>query len=292
MGTRENRLGLLLLTPTLILMAGFIVFPVLYAGWLSLNQSDPFRQVTSFVGLANFQRLLQGDEFWQSLRVGLVFTVATVVLQVVVGMALALLLHQPFRGRGVARALTLFPFIVPTIVSVLIWRWLLNDSYGIVNFLLKALGLIQVPIIWFGTPGMAMVSVVLVNVWQFFPFVVVTLLARLTTIPEEQYEAARIDGASARQQFWFITLPHLKTILAVVILLRGIWMFQKFEVIYLLTRGGPLRATQHLPILAYHELFVNFRMGQAAAVAVLGFLILAAASAVYLKIHRPVEAEL
>ncbi len=292
MGTRENRLGLLLLTPTLVLMAGFVVFPVLYAGWLSLNQSDPFRQATTFVGMANFQRLLQGEEFWDSLRVGLVFTAATVALQVVVGMAVALLLHQPFRGRGVARALALFPFIVPTIVAVLIWRWLLNDSYGIVNYLLKALGLIQAPIIWFGTPGMAMVSVVLVNVWQFFPFVVVTLLARLTTIPEEQYEAARIDGASAPQQFWFITLPHLKTILAVVILLRGIWMFQKFEVIYLLTRGGPLRSTQHLPILAYTELFVNFRMGQAAAVAVLGFLILAAASAVYLKMHRPVEAEL
>ncbi len=292
MGTRENRLGLLLLTPTLVLMAGFVVFPVLYAGWLSLNQSDPFRQVTTFVGMANFQRLLQGEEFWQSLRVGLVFTAATVALQVVVGMAVALLLHQPFRGRGVARALALFPFIVPTIVAVLIWRWLLNDSYGIVNYLLKALGLIQAPIIWFGTPRMAMVSVVLVNVWQFFPFVVVTLLARLTTIPEEQYEAARIDGASAPQQFWFVTLPHLKTILAVVILLRGIWMFQKFEVIYLLTRGGPLRATQHLPILAYNELFVSFRMGQAAAVAVLGFLILAAASAVYLKMHRPVEAEL
>jgi len=292
MGTRENRLGLLLLAPTLALMAAFVVFPVLYAGWLSLNQSDPFKQVTTFVGFANFQSLLTGEDFWHSLWVGLIFTFATVSLQVIAGTAVALILHQPFLGRGIARALTLFPFIVPTIVSVLIWRWLLNDTYGIVNFLLKAMGLIQAPIIWFGTPRMAMVSVVLVNVWQFFPFVVIVLLARLATIPEGQYEAARIDGASAPQQFSFITLPHLKTILAVVILLRCIWMFQKFEVIYLLTRGGPLRATQHLPILAYDELFVSFRMGYAAAVAVLGFLILAAASAVYLKIHRPVEAEL
>ncbi len=292
MGTRENRLGLLLLVPTLALMAEFVVFPVVYACWLSLNQSDPFSRVTTFVGLANFQTLLQGDDFWHSLRVGLSFTLATVSLQVMVGTAVALVLHQRFLGRGVARALTLFPFIMPTIVSVLIWRWLFNDTYGIVNFLLKASGLIRAPIVWFGTPGMAMLSVVLINVWQFFPFVVITLLARLATIPEDQYEAARIDGASAPQQFWFITLPHLKTILAVVILLRGIWMFQKFEVIYLLTQGGPLRATQHLPILAYNELFVNFRMGSAAAVAVLSFLILAAASAIYLKIHRPVEAEL
>ncbi len=292
MGTRENRLGLLLLAPTLALMAAFVVFPVLYAGWLSLNQSDPFRQATTFVGFANFQSLLAGEDFWHSLRVGLLFTLATVSLQVLVGTAVALILNQPFLGRGFARALTLFPFIVPTIVSVLIWRWLFNDSYGVVNFLLKTFGLIEAPIVWFGTPGMAMVSVILINVWQFFPFVVITLLARLATIPQEQYEAARIDGASAPQQFWFITLPHLKTILAVVILLRCIWMFQKFEVIYLLTRGGPLRATQHLPILAYNELFVNFRMGQAAAVAVLSFLILAVASGFYLKIHRPVEAEL
>ncbi len=292
MGTRENRLGLLLLLPTLALMAGFVVFPVVYACWLSLNQSDPFSQATTFVGLANFQNLLQGDDFWHSLRVGFSFTLATVSFQVLLGTAVALVLHQSFHGRGVARALTLFPFIMPTIVSVLIWRWLFNDTYGIVNFLLKASGLIRAPIVWFGTPGMAMLSVVLMNVWQFFPFVVITLLARLATIPEDQYEAARIDGASAPQQFWFITLPHLKTILAVVILLRGIWMFQKFEPIYLLTQGGPLRATQHLPILAYNELFVNFRMGFAAAVAVLSFLILAAASAIYLKIHRPVEAEL
>ncbi len=292
MGTRENRLGLLLLAPTLVLMAAFVVFPVLYACWLSLNQSDPFKQVMTFVGFANFQNLLEGQDFWHSLWVGALFTGGTVSLQIVAGMAMALLLHRPFFGRGLARALTLFPFIVPTIVSVLIWRWLFNDSYGVVNFLLKTLGLVDAPIIWFGTPGMAMVSVVLVNVWQFFPFVVITLLARLATIPDDQYEAARIDGASGPQQFLFITLPHLKTILAVVILLRGIWMFQKFEVIYLLTRGGPLRATQHLPILAYDELFVNFRMGHAAAVAVLSFLILAAASTLYLKIHRPVEAEL
>jgi multiple sugar transport system permease protein len=292
MSSRENRLGLLLLMPTLVLMAAFVVFPGLYACWLSLNQSDPFKQVMTFVGFANFQTLLEGQDFWHSLWVGVLFTGGTVSLQVVVGMAMALLLHRPFFGRGLARALTLFPFIVPTIVSVLIWRWLLNDSYGVVNFLLKTLGLVDAPIIWFGTPGMAMISVVLVNVWQFFPFVVITLLARLATIPDNQYEAARIDGASGAQQFLFITLPHLKTILAVVILLRGIWMFQKFEVIYLLTRGGPLRATQHLPILAYDELFVNFRMGHAAAVAVLSFLILAAASTLYLKIHRPVEAEL
>lgn len=292
MGRGENRLGLFLLAPTLTLMAGFVIFPLLYAVWLSLNQSDPFKQVTTFVGLANFGSVLGGEDFWHSLQVGLLFTFATVSLQMVAGMAVALLLHQPFRGRGLARALALFPYIVPTIVTALVWRWLLNDSYGIVNFGLSSLGLIEAPIVWFGTPALAMVSVIVVNVWQFFPFVVITLLARLATIPQEQYEAAQIDGASVSRQFWFITLPHLKTILAVVFLLRSIWMFQKFDVIYLLTRGGPLRATQHLPILAYNELFVNFRMGHAAAVAVLSFLILAAASAVYLKVHRPVEAEL
>jgi multiple sugar transport system permease protein len=288
----ERRLGLILLGPTLALMGSFVVFPVLYACWLSLNRSDPFQQTLEFVGPANFLNVLAGEEFWHSLWIGLVFTVATVSLQVVFGVILALVLNRPFRGRALARALALFPYVVPTIVSALLWRWLLNDSYGIVNYLLGVIGLIETPILWLGTPGMAMVTVVLVNVWQFFPFVVIALLARLATIPEEQYEAARMDGASAWQQFVHVTLPHLKTILAVVFLLRSIWMFQKFDVIYLLTRGGPLRATQHLPILAYNELFVNFRMGQAAAVAVLCFVILAMASGVYLKLHRPVEAEL
>lgn len=251
MGTRENRLGLLLLVPTLALMAGFVVFPVVYACWLSLNQSDPFSQVTTFVGLANFQALLRGDDFWHSLRVGFFFTLATVSLQVLLGTAVALVLHQNFYGRGVARALTLFPFIVPTIVSVLIWRWLFNDTYGIVDFLLKASGLIRAPIIWFGTPGMAMLSVILINVWQFFPFVVITLLARLATIPEDQYEAARIDGASAPQQFWFITLPHLKTILAVVILLRESGCSRSLKPSTSLPRGvhcGPRSIFRFLPI--------------------------------------------
>jgi multiple sugar transport system permease protein len=292
MSRGERRLGLVLLSPTVVLMAGFVIFPVFYACWLSLNRSDPFRQTFEFVGPANFVEVLGGADFWHSLWVGLGFTAATVSLQMIFGTIVALVLNRPFRGRGLARAIALFPYIVPTIVVALLWRWLLNDSYGIVNHLLRALGLIEAPIVWLGTPGMALLTVVLVNVWQFFPFVVITLLARLATIPEEQYEAARIDGASAWQQFAYVTLPHLATILAVIGLLRSIWMFQKFDVIYLLTRGGPLRATQHLPILAYNELFVSFRMGQAAAVAVLCFVILAVALGVYLKCHRPVEAEL
>jgi multiple sugar transport system permease protein len=292
MGTREERLGLLLIAPTLALMAAFVVFPVLYAGWLSLSRSDPFRQVTTFIGLDNFRSLLLGREFWHALWVGSVFTGSTVLLQTLLGLGLALLLNREFPGRGVARAVALFPFIVPTIVAVLMWRWILNDTYGIVNYLLLALGLVDAPVVWLGTPTLALVSVIAMNVWQFFPFVVITLLARLATIPQTQYEAARVDGASSVQQFWFITLPHLKTILGVVVLLRCIWMFQKFENIYLMTRGGPLQATQHLPILAYDEMFVNFRMGRAAAVAMLSFLLLTVASALYLRLHEPTEAEL
>jgi multiple sugar transport system permease protein len=292
MGKRENRLGLLLLSPTLALMAGFVVFPVLYSAWLSLNQSDPFRQVTTFIGLQNFRALLGGPDFWHALWVGVVFTLATVALQTLIGLGIALLLNRKFPGRAIARALALFPFIVPTIVAVLIWRWILNDSYGIVNYLLLSLGLVAGPVVWLGTPALALVSVIAMNVWQFFPFVVITLLARLASIPQTQYEAARVDGASPTQQFWCITLPHMKTILAVVVLVRCIWMFQKFENIYLMTRGGPLAATQHLPILAYDEMFVNFRMGRSAAVAVLSFVILAGASALYLRLHDPAEADL
>src|SRR6266508_453524 len=145
MERKERRLGLILLAPTLVLMSGFVVFPALYAGWLSLNQSDPFRQTLRFVGLTNFVEVLAGEDFWHSLWVGCIFTVATVTFQIGFGVAVALVLHRPFRGRSLARALTLFPYIIPTIVATLLWRWLLNDSYGIVNHVLRALGLITTP---------------------------------------------------------------------------------------------------------------------------------------------------
>lgn len=272
--------------PSVVVMSGLILYPLLYCMWLSVNAKDAFTPETTFVGLQNFAVLLSREDFWMSLKNGVIFAGSTVFLQMLLGLAVALALNQSFIGRGLARGLMFFPFMVPTIVAVMVWKWVLNDLYGVVNYLLLEFNIVKNPIVWFGSPDMAMVTVILINVWKWFPFVVVALLARLTTIPQQLYEAAKVDGASAWQRFIYVTLPQLKTIMVIVILIRGIWMFNKFDIIWLLTQGGPIGATQHLPILSYLEAFKYYKMGMAAAVSFTIFVFLCVTSVIYLRMYR------
>jgi multiple sugar transport system permease protein len=207
-----------------------------------------------------------------------------------IGLGLALLLNKTFMFRGVARAVILAPYLVPTVVAVLTWRYMFHDIVGIINAALIKIGLIESPLLWLNSEGLAMISVILVGVWKFFPFVVIALLGILQSIPQEQYEAARIDGASGFQQFWRITLPHVLPIFLLTALLRTIWSFQKFEIIYLMTGGGPLDATTTLPILVYLKGFSDFEFGGAAAVAILTCLILGALMLLYFLFIKRAEA--
>src|SRR6266478_6077266 len=184
--------------------------------------------------------MLGSSVFWTALRVNVVWTVGTLSLQILFGVALALLLNQNILFRSLARSLILFPYFVSTVVAVLVWRWLFNDLYGILNHLLIAAGLLDMPIDWLGQMPNAMISIILVGTWKYFPFVVIAVLARLQSIPEHLYEAATIDGAGAWARFWDVTLPELRAVLLVVLLLRTIWDFKEFDLIYLLTGGGPL----------------------------------------------------
>ena len=208
----------------------------------------------------------------------------------VIGLGLALLLNKTFLFRGVARAVVLAPYLVPTVVAVLVWRYMFHDIVGIVNHGLMAVGLIDRPLLWLNSTTWAMLAVILVGVWKFFPFVVIALLGILQSIPQEQYEAARIDGASPFQQFWRITLPYVMPVFILTALLRTIWTFHKFEIIYLLTGGGPLDATTTLPILVYFKGFVDFELGRAAAVAILTFAILVVLLVAYFGVMRRAEA--
>ena len=169
-------------------------------------------------------------------------------LQLLAGIGTALLLNNAFAGRALVRGLILFPFVVPTIVAILIWKWMLNDIYGIVNLFLLKIGAIYEGIAWLGSPGLAMASVIVVNVWMFFPFITIQVLARLQVIPIDLYEAARVDGAGALQRFWYVVLPELRSTILLVVFIRGLWMFNKFDTIWLLTQGGPVGRTQTLPI--------------------------------------------
>jgi multiple sugar transport system permease protein len=188
--------------------------------------------------------------------------------------------------RSLARSLILFPYFVSTVVAVLVWRWLFNDLYGILNHTMMWAGLISMPLDWIGAMPNAMISVVLVGAWKYFPFVVIAVLARLQTIPEQLYEAATIDGAGAWGRFWDVTLPQLKDVLIVVILLRAIWDFKEFDLIYLLTGGGPIIGTQTLPLMVYKEAFGMNEMGRASAVAVAMMLVMLVFMLVYFRVLR------
>ena len=288
---RKNALaGWLLLAPSLLLIGGLILYPILYNLWLSLFDKHAFMPVQRFVGLQHYRYFAGDPEFWASFYYGTVYAAVTMVLQLVLGVAAALLLNETFRGRGLLRGVVLFPYLIPTIVAVILWKWLLNDSYGLVNHLLLAVGAIQMPVAWLGKDHI-MTSLVITSVWQFFPFVVVTYLARLQTIPPELYEAARVDGASAWRRFRHVTLPQTRNVLFVIVLLRSIWMFTKFDTVWLMAGDGAVsRYIRTLPVYAYSRSFTYLQAGMGAALAVLMFGMLLVATGVYFRLFRDEEA--
>lgn len=280
------RLGLLLIAPTVLVFCAVIVYPLVSAIYLSFFQIFTPTLQGGFVGLENYKTLLARGEFWISLRNNLVWTVGTLTLQIVFGVGMALVLHQNIWFRSLARSLILFPYFISTVVAVLVWRWLFNDLYGILNHLFMMAGFIDMPIDYLGSMPNAMISIILVGAWKYFPFVVIAVLARLQTIPDSLYEAARIDGAGPVARFFDVTLPQLRDVLVVIIMLRAIWDFKEFDLIYLLTGGGPVISTQTLPLLVYKEAFALNQMGMAAAYAVVMMAIMLVFMIVYIRRTR------
>lgn len=277
----ENRLGWLLILPTLVVFASIVFFPLLYSIYLSFHTTAGFGMNLTWVGLENYVQLLNESEFWQSLKNNIYWTVGTVSIQLVLGVGVALLLHKSFRGRNVVRGVALFPYMVPTIVAVFNFRWIFNATYGVFNYIIVTLGIVSEPIAFFGYDW-AMPTAIGLGVWRFTPFVIITVLARLQTIPPSLYEAAQLDGAYKIAQFRYVTLPQLYNILVVVVLLRAVWMFRKFAPIYLLTGGGPGTSTQILPIYAYIEAYSGLNFGFAATIANVMFVIMMTVGFLYL----------
>ena len=276
--------GIVGILPALTLIGALILYPVGYAVWLSFLDKHSFFPTERWVGLGNYAKIAADAEFWDSLWKGVVYAATTTGLQLAFGVAAALVLHEAFRGRTLVRALVLFPYMIPTIVAVIVWKWLLNDTWGLVNHALLSWGLVSQPVVFVGVDHM-MSSLVAMSVWQFAPFVVVSVLARLQTIPPELYEAARVDGASAWGRFRHVTLPQLKAILFVVVLLRSIWMFTKFDTVWLWGEGaGAGREIRTLPIYAYMRTFTYYQAGFGSALAVIMFLMLMAATIVYFRL--------
>jgi multiple sugar transport system permease protein len=283
---RGQLAGYLTISPALILILALTLYPVAYSIWLSLLEKHSFFPQERFVGLENFFYLWTDPEFWSSLWLGVVYSVWTIFFQIILGVAAALILNESFMGRGLVRAIVLFPYMIPTIVAVILWKWLLNDLYGVVNYWMLDLRIIRDPISWLGADHI-MLSVIVMSVWQFFPFVLLSILARLQTIPPELYEAAKMDGASAIRRFLHITLPQIRGILFVVILLRSIWMFTKFDTVWLMGEGaGAGRFIRTLPVYAYMRTMTYYQAGLGAALAVIMFAILVVCTVIYFGLFR------
>ena len=284
---KDNRIGILFILPFVLAGIVFMLYPVADAIRMSLFYVNPLMpDANRFSGIDNFLFIFSDRLFWSSFYNAVYWTFFSVVLQTIFGVGLGLMLHRALVGVSFFRGLLLFPYIVPTVVIALCWQWMLNPEIGIVNHSLKEAGVISENVYWLSSPGMAMWSTIMLNVWKYTPFVTICVLARLQTIPLELYDAAKIDGAGTVRRFFDITLPQLAEVLAVVIVFRTIWTFNKFEEIYLLTRGGPGTSTFNLAIYSFEQSIANLKMGVGAATGVVMMFILFAGSLVYLKLFK------
>lgn len=268
-GESGTLLLVLFLLPAMVVTFGLIVVPLADSFWTSLHRLNLTAADRLFVGFGNYVEAIRDAGFRQALARTLYFTVVSTLLELVLGLAVALLLNQDFRGRGLLRALVLIPWALPTMVNGMMWRWIYHPQYGALNALLTQTGLLDSYRNWLGSPALAMNMVILADVWKMTPLVAIILLANLQTIPGELLEAASIDGAGAWQRFWHVTLPWLRPGILIVLVLRTMEAFKVFDIIYIMTRGGPANGTQTVAYYAYTEAFSSLQFGRGAALSFL-----------------------
>lgn len=257
------------LAPALVATSALVLLPVLNTLWLSLHQVILFRPKSRpFIGLENYAKALADPVFWESLGHSLVWVTAAVTLQFCFGFMAALLLNRAFAWQGLARALIVVPWALPSVIIGLIWTWMLDFNLGVLNHIGVRLGLLSQSVPWLAQADTAMASVILAVLWQGIPFFAVTLLAGLQAIPADLYEAASIDGAGVWGKFRHITLPGLASVIATAVLLRMIWVANSLDLILVMTGGGPGTATQTLPLHAFLTAWSGGNYGQGSALAV------------------------
>jgi multiple sugar transport system permease protein len=283
--SRRRRVGYAFIAPVFAFLCAIVLFPLGHAFWTSLQRTRGLS--ATFVGVDNYQRVLTDDAFWHSLGLSAAFTGACVALHIVLGLALALLVNELRFARTALRIAFLTPWMVAPAVGATIWLWLLEPQFGVVNYLMQAAGLVRAPLAWLGEPLLAFASVVAVDVWRGVPFVMLLMAAGLQTIPREQYEAAAMDGANPWQRFRYVTLPNLRYLLVVASTLDIINTIRHYDIIGVMTAGGPAGATEVLPVLLYNTAFRGNRFGEAAAIGVLLLAIVLAFSILHIRITRP-----
>lgn len=270
----HNLLAFAFVAPAMSVLLLILGWPLVSAFLLSLQDVRSVGSPGSFIGLANYSKVLSDRALWGSVGMSVAWVVANGVLQTVLALAAALVLNENFPGARIARTWIILTWIVPTVVVVIIWRWLFSTSGGMINPLLIQAGAVERPIGFFNTPWTAFATLVFINSWRWFPFITLMMLAGMTRIPADLYEAARIDGANAWKRFSRITWPLLKPTLAVLAVVGTLLSFNVFDIIWLLTAGGPAGGTRTLPVLIYETAFKGYRLSEAATVSVVATILL------------------
>ncbi|MFZ4618442.1 MAG: carbohydrate ABC transporter permease [Rectinemataceae bacterium] len=270
--------------PAILLMFLLVVIPVGYTIYLSLFDTSLTKPVPLFFGLKGFQKLFKTPIALMVIRNSLLWTVLVAFFQFALGLATALVLNRTFRLRWLARSLIIIPWVIPGVVAGMVWRLFYDAQFGFLNSALTRLGFGKVQIDWLGLPGLAMASVVVAAIWKGFGFSMLMYLAALQGVPKSLYESAEIDGAGTLQRFLYITLPSIASVIRTTLLLTSIWTFNYFEIIYVMTGGGPIRSTHIAPTYIYELAFTNFNFGNASRFAVLSFLLVSVLSIQYIRI--------
>ena len=286
---QESGLGYLMTAPAVLILVGLGIYPIGYTLWLSLYKLQLIQSENRFIGLAHYIEIFASVDFWRSIGLTFYFTVVSLAFQMALGLSVSLLLDRPFRGRGIVRAIVLVPWSVPTIVNASLWGWIYNAGYGALNKLLLQLGVVSKGIVWLGSAGLSMNMVILADSWRVLPLYVILILAALQTLPVSAIEATHIDGAGFWRRLLHVYLPLLQPMLLVVLVLRTIQAFRVFDIIYVLTQGGPANSTTVISFYAYYQTFkyLNFGYGSAVAVIIALFTVLLALT--YMRLLRSEE---
>ena len=273
------------LLPALAVLAVIILYPVISNLVMSLHKVRLLKGGgDEFVGLYNYTKLLGSRTFTHSVGSSLRFTLLSLPIAFTLGLGLALVFNEIKKYRPVFTAFLLVPWAIAPVVTGYMWRWLFHDNFGLINHFLINVGLIEQNVPWLAQPDTAMAATVMANVWRFMPYITIMLLAGLQGVPNELYEAAHVDGANVLQRFWYVTLAQLRHVIGVVFLFATIWMVNDFALIFIMTEGGPAKATQVVPITIYRIAFEHLRLGRGAAAGLMLLVVLLALSAIFIRL--------
>jgi len=282
----ESLEGFLWIAPAFIYLALFIAYPFVMSIYLSLSSARVGSPEWHFVGLTNFQRIFEDPTFWQTVRNSFIFTFGSEAIRLVIGLPLAFAMNRTFKGKRIVQGVILIPFVIPIALSSLAWKWMFDSLYSVINWMLMTLHIIDYPWQWLGEPGLAMWSVIILNVWRGFPFSAVILLAGHTAVPVEVIEAAKIDGAGPLRRFIYVVAPIVRPILFVGLLYSIVFSFTDFSAVWLLTQGGPYNTTHVFGTYAYNVGINAGDIGQGAAITLFMFPLLAVFVVVMLRLLR------